>query len=148
VRPALRAVARSHVARAPRVWVIANFKETQLRKYAAGTTCTVSIDAYQELKLTRTCRQHQAGSGAASLCAAGKRDGQLCEVVQRVPVRSYSMITRTCTCAGRAFGGSNRLPVGGEVGCCGKVAIGAIILAAGVILGAVLWIGRVRRGQA
>jgi hypothetical protein len=38
--------------------------------------------------------------------------------------------------------------VGGEVGAAWKVAIGAIILAAGVILGAALWIGRVQKGQA
>jgi hypothetical protein len=38
--------------------------------------------------------------------------------------------------------------VGGEVGAAWKVAIGAIILAIGVVVGAALWIGRVKRRQA
>src|SRR5438045_7181710 len=49
----------------PRVWVIANFKETQLRSMRPGQPATVSIDAYQELKLHGHVDSIQAGSGAA-----------------------------------------------------------------------------------
>src|SRR5437588_9194458 len=45
----------------PRVWVIANFKETQLRSMRPGQSATVSIDAYQELKLHGHVDSIQAG---------------------------------------------------------------------------------------
>jgi len=63
----------------PRVWVIANFKETQFAKHAAGTTSTVSIDAYQELKYTDMLEAFRLAVRGFHSVAAGKRDGQLCE---------------------------------------------------------------------
>src|SRR5206468_1158983 len=75
--------------------------------------------------------------------------GNYVKVVQRVPVKIVLDDQQNLQ---RVLGpGMSVVPtvyVGGEVGAARKVAIGAIILAAGVILGAVLWIGRVRRGQA
>src|SRR5256885_16997421 len=42
----------------PRVWVIANFKETQLRNMRPGQPATVSIDAYrsEERRVGKECR--------------------------------------------------------------------------------------------
>ncbi len=134
----------------PRVWVIANFKETQLRNMQPGQPATVSIDAYQELKLHGHVDSIQAGSGAAfTLLPPENATGNYVKVVQRVPVKIVLDDQQNLQ---RVLGpGMSVVPtvyVGGEVGAARKVAIGAIILAAGVILGAVLWIGRVRRGQA
>src|SRR5467141_2655014 len=134
----------------PRVWVIANFKETQLRSMRPGQPATVSIDAYQELKLHGHVDSIQAGSGAAfTLLPPENATGNYVKVVQRVPVKIVLDDQQNLQ---RVLGpGMSVVPtvyVGGEVGAARKVAIGAIILAAGVILGAVLWIGRLRRGQA
>ena len=134
----------------PRVWVIANFKETQLRSMRPGQPATVSIDAYQELKLHGHVDSIQAGSGAAfTLLPPENATGNYVKVVQRVPVKIVLDDQQNLQ---RVLGpGMSVVPtvyVAGEVGAARKVAIGAIILAAGVILGAVLWIGRVRRGQA
>src|SRR6266446_2439696 len=134
----------------PRVWVIANFKETQLRSMRPGQPATVSIDAYQELKLHGHVDSIQAGSGAAfTLLPPENATGNYVKVVQRVPVKIVLDDQQNLQ---RVLGpGMSVVPtvyVGGEVGAAWKVAIGAIILAAGVILGAVLRISRVRRGQA
>jgi membrane fusion protein (multidrug efflux system) len=134
----------------PRVWVIANFKETQLRGMRPGQPATVFIDAYEELKLNGHVDSIQAGSGAAfSLLPPENATGNYVKVVQRVPVKIVPDDQQNLQ---RVLGpGMSVVPtvyVGGEVGAAWKVAIGAIILAAGVILGAALWIGRVRRGPA
>jgi membrane fusion protein (multidrug efflux system) len=49
----------------PRVWVIANFKETQLRDMQPGQSVDISVDAYPSLKLRGHVDSIQAGSGAA-----------------------------------------------------------------------------------
>jgi membrane fusion protein (multidrug efflux system) len=133
-----------------RVWVIANFKETQLRNMRPGQPATVSIDAYGELKLHGHVDSIQAGSGAAfTLLPPENATGNYVKVVQRVPVKIVLDDQQNLQ---RVLGpGMSVVPtvyVGGEVGAAWKVAIGAIILAAGVILGAALWIGRVQKGQA
>ncbi len=134
----------------PRVWVIANFKETQLRNMQPGQPVNISVDAYPNLDLRGRLDSIQAGSGAAfTLLPPENATGNYVKVVQRVPVKIVLDDQQNLQ---RVLGpGMSVVPtvyVGGEVGAARKVAIGAIILAAGVILGAVLWIGRVRRGQA
>ncbi len=134
----------------PRVWVIANFKETQLRNMQPGQPVNISVDAYPNLDLRGRLDSIQAGSGAAfTLLPPENATGNYVKVVQRVPVKIVLDDQQNLQ---RVLGpGMSVVPsvyVGGEVGAAWKVAIGAIILAAGVILGAVLWIGRVRRGQA
>ena len=69
------------------VWVVANFKETQLKDIKPGQPVSVTIDA-----LGRTFRAHvdsiQAGSGAAfSLLPPENATGNYVKVVQRVPVK-------------------------------------------------------------
>jgi membrane fusion protein, multidrug efflux system len=70
------------------VWVVANFKETQLKKMHPGQPALVEIDALGG----RTFRAHvqsiQAGSGAAfSLLPPENATGNYVKVVQRVPVK-------------------------------------------------------------
>jgi membrane fusion protein, multidrug efflux system len=70
------------------VWVVANFKESQLEKMLPGQPATVAIDALGG----RTFRAHvdsvQAGSGAAfSLLPPENATGNFVKVVQRVPVK-------------------------------------------------------------
>ncbi len=133
-----------------RIWVIANFKETQLRSMQPGQPLDISVDAYPSLKLRGHVDSIQAGSGAAfTLLPPENATGNYVKVVQRVPVKIVLDDQQNLQ---RVLGpGMSVVPtvyVGGEVGAAWKVAIGAIILAAGVILGAALWIGRVQKGQA
>jgi membrane fusion protein (multidrug efflux system) len=133
----------------PRVWVIANFKETQLRGMRPGQPATISVDAYAGLKLQGHVDSIQAGSGAAfSLLPPENATGNYVKVVQRVPVKIVLDDQRDVQ---RVLGpGMSVVPsvsVGGDADVALKVATVAIILAAAVIVGAALWIGRVRRGQ-
>ena len=69
------------------VWVVANFKETQLKHMKPGQRATVAIDA-----LDRSFAAHvdsvQAGSGARfSLLPPENATGNYVKVVQRVPVK-------------------------------------------------------------
>jgi membrane fusion protein (multidrug efflux system) len=133
----------------PRVWVIANFKETQLRSMRPGQPATMSVDAYEALQLHGHVDSIQAGSGAAfSLLPPENATGNYVKVVQRVPVKIVLDDQQNLQ---RVLGpGMSVVPtvfVGGEVGAAWKVSSIAIILAVGVIVGAALWIGRVRRGN-
>jgi membrane fusion protein (multidrug efflux system) len=70
------------------VWVVANFKESQLRKMQPGQRVRVEIDALGG----KTFRAHvdsiQAGSGAQfSLLPPENATGNFVKVVQRVPVK-------------------------------------------------------------
>ena len=70
------------------VWVVANFKENQLKDIAPGQHVIVEIDALGG----RTFRAHvdsiQAGSGEAfSLLPPENATGNFVKVVQRVPVK-------------------------------------------------------------
>jgi len=69
------------------VWVVANFKESQLKKMQPGQPALVEIDA-----LGKSLRAHvdsiQAGSGARfSLLPPENATGNYVKVVQRVPVK-------------------------------------------------------------
>src|SRR3989440_5218025 len=133
----------------PRVWVIANFKATQLRRMGPGQPAPLSIDAYQELNLHGHVDSIQAGSGAAfTLLPPENATGNYVKVVQRVPVKIVLDDQQNLQ---RVLGpGMSVVPtvyVGGEVGAAWKVAIGALILAAGVILAAALWVHRTRKEQ-
>ena len=69
-------------------WVIANYKETQLRAMHAGQSAEIKFDAYP----SKTYRGHvdsiQSGSGARfSLFPPENASGNFVKVVQRVPVK-------------------------------------------------------------
>jgi membrane fusion protein (multidrug efflux system) len=133
----------------PRVWVIANFKETQLRSMRPGQPATISVDAYEGLQLHGHVDSIQAGSGAAfSLLPPENATGNYVKVVQRVPVKIVLDDQQNLQhVLGPGMSVVPTVSLGGEVGAAWKVASVAIILAIGVIVGAALWIGRVRRGQ-
>ena len=70
------------------VWVIANFKESQLEKMSPGQPVTVAIDALGGRKFAAQVDSVQAGSGAAfSLLPPENASGNFVKVVQRVPVK-------------------------------------------------------------
>ena len=69
------------------VWVVANFKETQLKKMKPGQPVLVEIDALGR-SLSGRVDSIQAGSGAAfSLLPPENATGNYVKVVQRVPVK-------------------------------------------------------------
>ena len=72
----------------PRVWVVANFKETQLTYMRAGQPAEVEVDAYPSRSLHGHVDSIQAGSGARfSLLPPENATGNFVKVVQRVPVK-------------------------------------------------------------
>ena len=133
----------------PRVWVIANFKETQLRSMRPGQPATISIDAYEGLELQGHIDSIQAGSGAAfSLLPPENATGNYVKVVQRVPVK---IVLDEQPDVQRVLGpGMSVVPtvtVSDGAGVLLTVVSIGIALVIGVVLGAALWIGRVRRRQ-
>ena len=70
------------------VWVVGNFKETQLDAMRPGQSVTVAVDAYPERALHGRVASVQPGSGTAfSLLPAENATGNYVKVVQRVPVK-------------------------------------------------------------
>jgi membrane fusion protein (multidrug efflux system) len=70
------------------VWVVANFKESQLKKMLPGQPATVAIDALGGRKFRAHVDSVQAGSGAAfSLLPPENATGNFVKVIQRVPVK-------------------------------------------------------------
>jgi membrane fusion protein (multidrug efflux system) len=132
----------------PDRWLTANFKETQLRNMRAGQPAQVSVDAYPDHLLRGHVDSIQAGSGARfSLLPPENATGNYVKVVQRVPVK---IVFDEQPDVQRVLGpGMSVVPsvaVSDGAGVVFKVTSIAIILAAGVVVGAALWIGRVREG--
>ena len=70
------------------IWIVANYKETQLRYMRPGQQVEFTIDAYPDRKLTGRVASLQPGSGTAfSLLPAENATGNYVKVVQRVPVK-------------------------------------------------------------
>jgi membrane fusion protein, multidrug efflux system len=70
------------------VWIVANYKETQLSDMRPGQAVVVRIDAYPNRKLSGHVDSVQPGSGTAfSLLPAENATGNFVKVVQRVPVK-------------------------------------------------------------
>jgi len=70
------------------VWVIANFKESQLDKMRPGQPTSVAIDALGGREFAAHVDSIQAGSGAQfSLLPPENATGNFVKVVQRVPVK-------------------------------------------------------------
>jgi membrane fusion protein, multidrug efflux system len=69
------------------VWVVANFKETQLKNMRPGQLAEISVDAYSG-KLKGRVDSLQAGTGARfSVLPAENATGNFVKVVQRMPVK-------------------------------------------------------------
>ena len=72
----------------PELWVIANFKETQLTHMRPGQPVDIRIDAFPGVRLHGTVDSLQAGTGSYfSLFPAENATGNFVKVVQRVPVK-------------------------------------------------------------
>ena len=71
-----------------RIWVTANFKETQLKNMRRGQPVELRVDAFPDVKFRGTVDSIQRGAGQAfSLLPAQNATGNFVKVVQRVPVR-------------------------------------------------------------
>ena len=72
------------------VWVVANFKETQLARIKPGMKATVEVDGYPDKTYTGVIDSMSAGTGARfSLLPPENATGNWVKVVQRVPVRIH-----------------------------------------------------------
>jgi membrane fusion protein, multidrug efflux system len=71
-----------------KIWVTANFKETQLDHMRPGQPATIHIDAYPDRTIHGHVASIQPGSGTAfSLLPAENATGNYVKIVQRVPVK-------------------------------------------------------------
>jgi membrane fusion protein (multidrug efflux system) len=71
-----------------RLYVTANFKETQLTHMRSGQLAQLSVDAYPDLKLEGRIESFAPASGAQfSLLPPDNATGNFTKIVQRVPVR-------------------------------------------------------------
>ncbi len=72
----------------PNIWVIANFKETQMTNVRVGNPATVAVDAFPDLALTGHVDSWAPGTGSTfALLPPDNATGNFTKVVQRVPVK-------------------------------------------------------------
>lgn len=70
------------------VWVVANFKETQLDKMKVGQKVMVSLDAFPDHELEATITSFSPATGAKmALLPPDNSTGNFVKVVQRLPVK-------------------------------------------------------------
>lgn len=70
------------------IWVVANFKETQLARMRIGQQVDISVDAYPQLALSGHIQSIQGGSGARfTTFPAENATGNFVKIVRRVPVK-------------------------------------------------------------
>lgn len=69
-------------------WIIANFKETQIRKFHPGMKVDITLDAYPDEKIDGTIESLSDATGAKfSLLPPDNSSGNFVKVTQRVPVK-------------------------------------------------------------
>jgi membrane fusion protein (multidrug efflux system) len=72
----------------PNIWVIANYKETQMTHVRIGNPARVTVDAFPDLALTGHVESWSPGTGSTfALLAPDNATGNFTKVVQRVPVK-------------------------------------------------------------
>ncbi len=70
------------------VWVVANFKETQVAKMTVGQKVKIKVDAYKDKELEGTIESFSGATGAKfSLLPPDNSTGNFVKVVQRVPTK-------------------------------------------------------------
>ena len=70
------------------LWVVANFKETQLRKMAIGQKVSVHVDAFPKHEFQASLTSFSPATGAKfSLLPPDNASGNFVKVVQRLPVK-------------------------------------------------------------
>lgn len=69
-------------------WIVANFKETQIKKFHPGMPVEIELDAYPDAKITGTIESLSDATGAKfSLLPPDNSSGNFVKVTQRVPVK-------------------------------------------------------------
>ncbi len=72
----------------PKVWVMANLKETQMTRVRTGQRATVTVDAFPSVVLTGQVDSWSPASGSQfSLLPPDNATGSFTKVVQRIPVK-------------------------------------------------------------
>jgi membrane fusion protein (multidrug efflux system) len=72
----------------PGIWVIANYKETQMTNMRIGQRARVTVDAFPGLALTGMVESWSPGTGSTfALLAPDNATGNFTKVVQRMPVK-------------------------------------------------------------
>lgn len=70
------------------LWIVANFKETQMEKMRPGQKVSIRIDAFPKEELEGTVESISAGTGARfSLLPPDNASGNFVKVAQRIPVK-------------------------------------------------------------
>jgi membrane fusion protein, multidrug efflux system len=71
-----------------KLWITANFKETQVRGIKPGQVVSIKVDAFPDKTFEGTVESIQAATGSKfSLIPADNATGNFVKVVQRIPVR-------------------------------------------------------------
>jgi membrane fusion protein, multidrug efflux system len=77
----------SHVA-LPDVWVVANYRETQMTRIRAGQSASIRVDAFPGLTLKGRVQSWSPASGSVfSLLPPDNATGNFTKIVQRLPVK-------------------------------------------------------------
>jgi membrane fusion protein, multidrug efflux system len=72
----------------PKVWVLANYKETQLTRIRIGQPATIRVDAYPDAVLHGKVEAYSPASGSQfALLPPENATGNFTKVVQRIPVK-------------------------------------------------------------
>ncbi len=70
------------------IWVVANFKETQLKNIRKGDAVDIEVDAFPHVKITGKVDSIQRGTGAYfSAFPPENATGNYVKIIQRVPVK-------------------------------------------------------------
>lgn len=70
------------------IWVVANFKETQIKKMRPGQPVEIRVDAYPGMAFTGHVDSFQPGTGSVfSLLPPENATGNFVKIIQRVPVK-------------------------------------------------------------
>ena len=70
------------------VWIIANFKETQIENIGTGQKVAIQIDAFTNLKLEgKVLSFSPASASSFSIIPPQNASGNFVKVVQRIPVK-------------------------------------------------------------
>lgn len=71
-------------------WIVANFKENQIKSLLPGKKVEIEIDAYPDLKLGGTVASLSEATGAKfALLPPDNSSGNFVKVTQRVPVKIW-----------------------------------------------------------
>ena len=76
------------ISQSDEVWIVANFKETQLEHMQPGQAVDISVDAFPSETFHGKVESFQAGTGSRfSVLPAENATGNYVKVVQRVPIK-------------------------------------------------------------